>query len=131
MTPDHSALIERLEAVHTLDTPRSVTTGSLINPDGPEAAAALRDLTEWRDIETAPKDGTIVHVFAPGFDWPETVQWELYEPEVAEEAGEEGYWTYAEGLMADATDSCEPETWTHWRQINLPSAPNQAKEAGE
>jgi len=51
------------------------------------------------------------------------VLWEFYDPDDAEETGEDGYWTYAESLMADATDSCEPELWTHWKPITLPQAP--------
>lgn len=95
MTPDHSALIERLEAVHTLDTPRSVTTGSLINPDGPEAAAALRDLTEQKPF---------AH-----FQWNEV--WRSWEQVLDEAAG-------------------QPHVVAAYR-LPLPSAPNQAKEAGE
>lgn len=93
-----------------------------------EAAACIREMVEWRPIETAPRDGTVIHVYAPGFDWPEAVLWELYDPDDAEETGEDGYWTYAESLMADATDSCEPELWTHWRPITLPPAPGAEDE---
>lgn len=116
MTPDHSALIERLEAVHTLDTPRSVTTGSLINPDGPEAAAALRDLTEWRDIATAPRDGT------------EIVAWNRSDriichwhksPSCA--GGWVTHWETVSGYDV-GWNTVHP---THW--LPLPSAPNQAK----
>lgn len=79
----------------------------------------------WQDISNAPKDGTPIMVWADGFTWPEIVQWELYEPDVAAEAGEAGYWTYSEGLLSDAVDSCEPETWSHWQP--LPAAPSIQK----
>lgn len=49
---DHSALIERLEG--------DVTNWLTADRQRKEAAAALRDLTEWRDIATAPKDGTVI-----------------------------------------------------------------------
>lgn len=80
------------------------------------------DADGWRAIETAPKDGTVIHVWASGFQWPEAVRWEDYSAELAEELAEDGYWTYAEDLMADATESCEPETWTHWRPLPTPPA---------
>ena len=113
---DHSALIERLEAVHTLDTPRSVTTGSLINPDGPEAAKALRDLTEWRGFETAPRDGSRFLAMGGGCEGVETCYW----------SETVAVWNL-ESYTADDTDN-QPDGYnrpTHW--LPLPSAPNQAK----
>jgi hypothetical protein len=84
-------------------------------------------MSKWQPMDTAPKDGRVIHVWAPGFEWPEAVRWDLYDPEDAEDAGEDGYWTYAETLMAEATDSCEPETWTHW--MPLPPPPTTVSDA--
>ncbi|WP_292224711.1 hypothetical protein [Brevundimonas sp.] len=95
-----------------------------------DLAACIRDLVEWRPIETAPKDGTVIHVFSPGFDWPEAVMWEFYPPEVVIDVGADGYWTYAEGLMAHVMESCEPETWTLWKPIALPTPPSKADRGG-
>jgi hypothetical protein len=77
-------------------------------------------MMEWQPIETAPKDGTVIHVWADGFEWPETVRWEFYDENTAKEIGEDGYWSYAEGMLAEYTDGCEPETWTHWRPLPEP-----------
>lgn len=42
-------LIKRLNARHTLDTPRETRTGALVNPDGPEAASRIAELKAERD----------------------------------------------------------------------------------
>lgn len=47
-----------LEAAHMKATPR--TWDALT-----EAASCIREMVEWRDIETAPKDGTM---FVVGYD---------------------------------------------------------------
>lgn len=102
------------------------------------AATTLEALTQeverlrgagWRDIESAPKDGTKFMVWADGFEWPEVVFWQDYDPEDAEEIGEPGYWRYAEDLLDDATDSCEPDQWTHW--MPLPPAPARKALGGD
>lgn len=80
----------------------------------------------WRPIETAPKDGTAFMVWAGGYEWPEVVRWEAYSAEDAEEIGEPGYWTYAESLMADATDDCGSKHWTAWQP--LPPPPQEQEE---
>lgn len=37
------------------------------------------DTTEWRPIETAPKDGTHIACCAPGWDYVEVRRWVNYE----------------------------------------------------
>lgn len=103
---DHSALIERLEAVNK-EAETSVFHVCASPTLLAEAAAALRDLTEWRDIATAPKDGSwfLACWAGPAFA---VVQWDSCD--------------WIEGDMVVG----EPDGW-----LPLPSAPDQAKEAGE
>lgn len=115
---DHSALIERLVTVHTLDTPRSVTTGSLINPDGPEAAAALRDLTEWRDI--ADHDNSAKEVLVETDKGVVMVAWRHHP------SSRTDIWLSVPGRYQVTPVRFKPQP-----VLPLPSAPNQAKEAGE
>ncbi len=99
---------------------------ALSSPD--HADAGKVDGDKWRPIESAPKDGSVIHVWAEGFEWPETVKWVDFEDaELKAEVGADGYWTFADEFLADAVDSVEPEIWTHWRP--LPPAP--ASEGGE
>lgn len=79
------------------------------------------------DMENMPKDGRVFHVWAPGFEWPETVRWETYEDGFDPGDGTTGYWSYAETLLAEVTDSCGSEEWTHWRDIELPAPPAPAQ----
>lgn len=110
---DHSALIEWLERQGARHRPNADKFA--------EAAAALRDLTEWRDISTAPKDGTVVLTYgslhndhAPyGIGETPTVK-------ISQFSSRTGGW------VCDSWGSHEPVWW-----LPLPSAPNQAKEAGE
>lgn len=136
---DHSALIERLEAMgrshraHESGLRKRLAAGdrslSVQDPDNAaraaetceKAAAALRDLTEWRDISTAPKDGREIILrrcervgSASWIEWPESM---------FEEAGQ----GWSIGHDGDGWDGNKSPT--HW--LPLPSAPNQAKEAGE
>lgn len=74
----------------------------------------------WRDIESAPKDGTRIMVWADGFEWPEVVFYEFYDPADAEEFGENGYWRYADDLLTEVTDDCGAEDWTHWMPLPPP-----------
>lgn len=46
-------------------------------------------MTDWQDISTAPKDGTRVIMWGPGWDGPQTHQWAT--PARARE--EMKYWT--------------------------------------
>lgn len=113
---DHSALIERLEM---LVNPGELVVGpNMMRAALEEAAAALRDLTEWRDIATAPKDGT------------EIVAWDRSDriichwhksPSCA--GGWVTHWETVSGYDV-GWNTVHP---THW--LPLPSAPNQAKEA--
>lgn len=75
----------------------------------------------WQPIETAPKDGTNIMVWAEGFEWPEVVRYELYDPEDASEIGMPGYWRYSEELLADVAN-VEDEAVTHWRPLPAPPA---------
>ena len=76
------------------------------------ARAALEGVTEpsspWRDIESAPRDGTSIEVWdeSPGAVNPSVVFWE------------NGVWVYADNLLADAApDGALP---SHWRQRSEP-----------
>lgn len=104
---------------------RRAAPASPLLEGGGQCSGISGELSGWQDISTAPKDGTRFHVWADGYEWPETVLWELYDEETAEEIGEVGYWTYAETLMSDAADDCGQDDWTHWRP--LPDAPTGAK----
>ena len=119
MTPDHSALIERLEAGFLSSNPHHsevYQTNTLLAL----AASAIRDLTEWRDFETAPRDGSRFLAMGGGCEGVETCCW----------SETVAVWNL-ESYTADDTDN-EPDGYnrpTLW--LPLPSAPNQAKEAGE
>ena len=118
MTPDHSALIERLDLIVA-----EIDGLPHVKQTVAESAAALRDLTEWREIATAPKDGARVLLFSVPNEVPSL------RPHIAD-----GYWKASTGLMAPGFwmlgQSVGPSFCpTHW--LPLPSAPNQAKEAGE
>jgi hypothetical protein len=71
-------------------------------------------------IATAPQTGVVIHVWGPDYKWPETVKWVKYDDDLAQELGEDGYWTYAEELLADVTDSPSSEEWTHWQPLPTP-----------
>jgi hypothetical protein len=75
---------------------------------------------KWLPIESAPKDGTIIHVCGPDYEYPEAVKWGKYDDDLAQELGVDGYWTYAEELLADVTDSPSSEEWTHWQPLPTP-----------
>jgi hypothetical protein len=72
----------------------------------------------WLPIETAPKDGKPFLAIGRRYDWPEVVKWEDYDAELAEEIGEPGYFTFAEALLADASDF--PDDLTHWQPLPKP-----------
>ncbi|MHB8284369.1 MAG: hypothetical protein ACYDD1_06805 [Caulobacteraceae bacterium] len=69
-----------------------------------------------------PKDGSVFHAWAPGYEWPEAIKWNAYDEESREETGEDGYFHFAEELLADVCDEAGP--YTHWCPIPpLPEAP--------
>lgn len=74
---------------------------------------------DWKPISSAPKDGSKFFAAAPDYEWPEVIYWEKYPAEVQEEAGDEGFWRYAEQLLADVAD-VEMEALTHWMPLPLP-----------
>lgn len=121
---DHSALIERLEGAANGVVSMKTDRGDygLLN----EAAAALRDLTEWRDIEAAPKDGTVVIAMGRYVEatagFPTMVHFTA------------GSWRQiGKGVMPSMVCwAWKPrDVLGAWPSEPLPSAPNQAKEAGE
>lgn len=93
-----------------------------------DAAPVTPPREAWRPIETAPRDGTVFMVIGAGYDWPEIVRWETYADDVAEEAGAPGYWSYAEPLLNNVTDSPGDDEWTHW--MPLPEGPAGPGEGG-
>lgn len=98
----------------------SCTVSAARKSAAPEAGSSL----EWRDIEgtPAPRDGKPFEVWGRHFKWPEAAKWQEYDADDAEEAGEPGYWAYAEEVLADAMGECDHEMWTHWRPIAAPSS---------
>lgn len=90
-------------------------------PPAPSLSAQVQDVAGWQLIETAPKDGTNILVWADGYQWPEVVRYEIYgDPTVEAEAGESGYWRFSEDLLADITHIDKDEI-SHW--MPLPSSP--------
>lgn len=114
---DHSALIERLE---TFDGGHQSDAYRLID----EAAAALRDLTEWRDIATRPSEETFLVIGG-------RLHSELGGGDPCVEAVKVRYSPaddFQERESFDVVDACYYGLWvenpTHW--LPLPSATNQA-----
>lgn len=126
-------LIERLEAqreiatqgissitLHELEE-RGVTNLPTIMSDMAaaldQAATALRDLTAWQDIATAPKDGTWILATVAGKHPETSVPWVPCSTH-----WNDGEWTDDDWMEGDwPRDPYEP---THWRP--LPSAPAKA-----
>jgi len=114
---DHSALIERLEARIGQDFDGEC---HLTEAEAREIISALRDLTEWREIATAPRDVLILA-------WSKSWHWQV--PEV-------GYFHSNYNGHKDVVTRggrCGPafrigteDGPTHW--LPLQSIPNQEKE---
>ncbi len=110
---DASALIDRVEIF-------------LNRVKASALSAQVQDVAQWQSIETAPRDGTNILVWADGYQWPEVVRYEIYDDPIVEaEAGEKGYWRYSEDLLADIMHIDKDEI-SHW--MPLPAAP--AKQEG-
>lgn len=119
---DHSALIERLEAM--ADEPSRLVRE--VDRVLAEAAVALRDLKEWRDIATAPKDGTEFQAWVMS-DSPNWKQgW--WEPKACIDPENGGLLIW--GRVDYDAEGWDPYPATGARWLPLPSAPHQAKEAG-
>lgn len=83
---------------------------------------------QWQTIDSAPRDGTNILVWADGYQWPEVVRYELYnDPDIEEEAGEPGFWRYSDDLFADVAQIEEGEL-SHW--MPLPSPPRALEQKG-
>jgi len=121
----HSALIERLEAgsKQTITRYCGDLDGAIVSHDLlAEAAACIRELVEWRDIATAPKDGEVLGLVVDRFG----------SRVMAVEFNDSWYGDETKAWWGPANLDEEyggPVNVTHW--LPLPSAPNQAKEAGE
>lgn len=110
---DIKALVARLEACVSRNDVSPYAWARIS-----EAAAALRDLTEWRDIATAPRDGTPILVMVEyniGDDEWVVDQW-------VDCRSSERRWP----VFQSRIDIPLPPT--HW--LPLPSAPD-LKETGE
>lgn len=77
----------------------------------------------WRDIASAPKDGTHVLAREPDKIIAE-VFWTLY-PEADREALGDGFWEYDIHLLSGAWGEAEP---THW--MPLPASPTPVQDEG-
>lgn len=123
---DHSALIERLEG--------DATNWLTADRQRKEAAAALRDLTEWRDIATFTGSGqahpAMIAVPTAEGKWIIGEAWLRAEED--DGLWENGWWwagtspgEYHDSPIVEMNHG-PPKYW-----LPLPSAPNRAKEAGE
>lgn len=95
--------------------------------DGARAKAAAlwnrrAPAPQWQPIETAPKDGTDIWVWSTIDKRAESIRFELYDDEIAEEVGEPGFWRYSEDLIADVAEA-EGHEFSHW--MPLPSSPRK------
>jgi hypothetical protein len=82
----------------------------------PDPAAAFG---VWQPIETAPKDGSVIFVWAEGHTWPEAAKWFEYDPEVTEQVDAFGTWIFADGVLADLA-GFEEGSLSHWTPLPAP-----------
>ncbi|RUM98983.1 DUF551 domain-containing protein [Pseudaminobacter arsenicus] len=130
LAPADNGLVERLlrEYADFGQRPRGY-----INPDGPEAAdtitaqaaenerlKALLDKAVWQPMDTAPKDGTPVLLWAP--DYREFASVGTWCDRVAAWDADAGMMEEGPALFDDACDGP-----THW--MPLPAAPTAIQEA--
>lgn len=84
---------------------------------------------EWQPIESAPKDGKPFFVWADGYEWPEVIQWFVFDDETAKEAGEPGYWHYADANLQEICDPIDMAEYSHWHPLLAPPAAQRDMEA--
>jgi hypothetical protein len=126
MTIDEKAMDAATEAVMSFGVHSRLRASALAK----EAilayeSAKQKDADGWRDIASAPKDGEIFLGTGPEEAWPVAMLWQAYDADDAAEIGSDGYWTYAEQLIADVTGEAKP---TAWRP--LPEPPSALLSAG-
>lgn len=61
-------------------------------------------MTEWKPIETAPKDRSVL-AWAPGWESEQRIWWDN------NEAAPSGYWQYAESALAELEPEAHPTLW--------------------
>lgn len=98
-----------------LDAERAASIAS--QSDCPTAPSS----TGWRDSRDYPRNGKPFEVWGRHYRWPEVVMWAAYDADAAAETVEDGYWRYAEDILADNTDNAAPEEWLWWRPITPPA----------
>lgn len=116
---DIKALVDDLEAL--LAAEPVFVVGHPIR----RAISAIRDLTGWRDIATAPKDGTVIDVWITGAGSRRIPSCRWRKPERANWGDRYGcdkdlpeQWVTSGGFSLDRRNGDA----THW--LPLPSAPN-------
>jgi hypothetical protein len=80
-------------------------------------SAKQKEAEGWLSMDSAPKDGEIFLGIGPEEAWPVAMLWQAYDADDAAEIGSDGYWTYAEQLIADVTGEAKP---TAWRPLPVP-----------
>ena len=118
---DPMELVERLDlrAIAARSENTATALGDAIHFE--QAAACIRELVEWRPIETAPKDGTPLLAASENHDSREVVCWQ--------DGPQSGSWDslaeLQEGWVNDGPIKdrfyANPRYFTHW--LPLPSPP--------
>lgn len=83
-------------------------------------------MTNWKPIDTAPKDGTTVYLWAdrPG-RWPEVCSWWSRE-RIAADTG----WALDDcnsGWFREKDETDEYPSPTHWKPYDLPPPPKEGE----